>query len=127
MTAWLLLATLFCRVAIVTFGLNPTLVYNLDAFQTSSEAYDAIRFLPHNPSATLTARALDHVADYVLNSAPDRPHRDNVVVLLTDGPANDAANLATASARVRDYTNKVCVATYITDIVASNCDLCNNG
>jgi len=79
------------RVGLVPFStqVDTAEAFNLNAYSSLASVQSAISSLIYSQGLTHTAAALRYVrTDMLTSAAGDRPDVPNVVVVLTDGPAN---------------------------------------
>jgi len=81
------------RVGLVTYSSAIGSSFNLNIYSTISSVQAAILSLSYTGGATYTADALAYVRTTMLTSAAgDRSNVPNVIVVLTDGQSQDAAD-----------------------------------
>jgi len=81
------------RVGLVTYSTSVTESFNLNNYSTVASVQSAVLSLSYSRGGTDTAGALEYVRTMMLTSAAgDRINVPNVVVVLTDGHSDDAAD-----------------------------------
>lgn len=77
------------RIGVVVFSTSAVIMFHLNDFKKKQGVYDAMDEIPFIYGGTNTADALRVMITEMFTLANgDRPHADNVVMLITDGASN---------------------------------------
>jgi len=92
------------RVGIITFNEDPIFRIKPNDYYSKADLLEAVANIPYEGKGTKTAKALDFTVDNAfLESVGDRPDVANTVLVLTDGRANDHAQLPESAARLHGH------------------------
>ena len=77
------------RVGVIIYSTEDYLQFNLNAYQTKVDVFDAIDNIPYRFGSTNTADALRTMRTEMYTQANgDRPNVDNIAIVVTDGISN---------------------------------------